>query len=294
MNPPAPAVWMPPSPREFGDRLRRAELHFGDWIAGFRGRHLVWLVLVWTLAWGAAEARSDTADASIAATILKYLPGLVDGLAMNILIGVLATLIGSVTGVVLGIGQLSLFRPMRSLSFMATQIFRNTPTMVLLFYVATLVPAQTTVFDVEIAIAGWLKATLAVSLSTMSNTSEVVRGTVQATEQGQWDGAYALGFTRGQALWRVILPQGLPLMIPPLLSYFIVIVMATTLASVVGVSEVLAAARFALSIEEGRDELLAPMYLTVLLMFFVSTYLMTQGVGFLQRRLIGQRHRRPT
>jgi polar amino acid transport system permease protein len=289
MSGPRLVPWMPPSPRAFAAGLHAAELRLGQWIWGLGARPLAWLALAFALACGSAQAQSEPGQASIAATMLKYLPALLDGFAMNILIGVLATLIGTVTGLLLGIGQLSLFGPVRGVSFLATQLFRNTPTMVLLFYITTLVPTQATLFDLEITIWGWLKATLAISLSTMSNTAEVVRGTVQTTPQGQWDGAYALGFSRGQALWRVILPQGLPLMIPPLLGYFIVIVMATTLASVVGVAEVLATARFALSIEEGRDELLAPMYLMVLLLFFLSSYAMTQAVALLQRRLIGRK-----
>lgn len=280
-----PAANALPSPWAFAQRCRSAELALVDALARVRLKHVLWAVLALCCSVGVAEAQTEPEQAGVIATLGKYLPQLAAGFGMNVFIGIASTALGTLAGFLLGFGQLSRARPVRSLAVLATQFFRNAPTMVLLFYIAASIPPELDVAGATIVIPGWLKAVVAIALSVMSNTSEVVRGAVASIPRGQWDGAFAVGMGRWQAMRMIVMPQCIELMIPPLLGYFIIIVMATTLASVVGVQEVLSEARLAISIEEGRDELLAPMYLLVMAMFFAFSYTATLGVRRLQRSL---------
>lgn len=72
-------------------------------------------------------------------------------------------------------------------------------------------------------------------------------------------------------------------MIPPLMNLYAILTMATTLISVVGIQDGLTITRAAL-VAESRPELLIPMYLMLLLMFFVYCYPIARWTLALERR----------
>ena len=81
-----------------------------------------------------------------------------------------------------------------------TQLFRNSPWLVLLFLCMFLIPFEIRVFGLRIPFPDWAKAILGFALPVMANTSEIVRGAILSIATGQWDGARALGLTRRQTL----------------------------------------------------------------------------------------------
>ena len=114
----------------------------------------------------------------------------------------------------------------------------------------------------------WIKATLGLSLPIMANVAEIVRGAVQAVPTAQWEAARSLAFSRRETLWKIILPQCLKPMLPPWMNWYAILTMATTVASIVGVSEVMTLTLRATN-AEGRTDLLIPIYSYVLLWFFL-------------------------
>src|SRR4029453_3091282 len=79
-------------------------------------------------------------------------------------------------------------------------------------------------------------ATLLVGLSigAAAFIGEIVRGGVLAVDQGPGGAAAALGLSRGQTLRRVLLPQAVPLMLPPLTSQFVNVVKNSSLGVAIG------------------------------------------------------------
>ena len=100
---------------------------------------------------------------------------------------------------------------------------------------------------------------------------------------GQWESAEALAFTRRQTMWMIILPQAFKRMIPPWMNLYAILTMATTLISVVGIQDGLTITRAAL-VAESRPELMIPMYLLLLLMFFAYCYPIARATLALERR----------
>lgn len=66
---------------------------------------------------------------------------------------------------------------------------------------------------------------------------EIIRGGIEAVSTGQWEGARALGLSERQILFRVILPQALRVIVPPMTSQYLSTVKNTTLAVAVGYPE---------------------------------------------------------
>jgi polar amino acid transport system permease protein len=260
-------------------RLRGRETHFRF---GASSGALLCLSLVLIVSTASAQAGKVTL--SPLQVIARWAPLLLTGFAFNILISALAMLLGTIAGLGLGLGLLSEFRPIRQVGWAMTQVFRNAPWLVLLFFVMFLVPFQITVFGVRIPFPDWIKATVGFALPVMANVAEVVRGAVKSVPSTQWEAAEALAFTRHQTMWRIILPQCIKRMLPPWMNIYSLVTMSTVLASIVGVSEMLTLTAQVHAAEGGRPELFAPLYGFALLCFFLYCYPINLWTAYLERR----------
>jgi len=245
---------------------------------------LLGLVAALCLTVVAGEAAAAPARPGILETLLKWAPVIFTGFLFNILVSVLSMALGTATGVLLGLGQISPLRPLAQTSWLATQFFRNAPWLVLLFYCMFLLPFQVQIGGLTIPLPDWVKAVVGLALPVMANVAEIVRGGVQSIPAGQWESAESLAFTRRQTLWLVILPQCLKRMLPPWMNLYAILTMATTLISVVGIQDGMTLARAAL-VAEGRTELFVPMYLMLLLWFFLYCYPIARWTLHLERRV---------
>jgi polar amino acid transport system permease protein len=229
------------------------------------------LLAAFLIGCGVAQAQAGAEYPSVLATIWKWTPLLARGFVFNLAISFLAMSIGTLVGFFLGFAQISLLPPVKKGAWLTTHFFRNAPWLVLLFYCMFLLPFQVTVFGVTIPIPDWTKATLGLALPVMANVSEIVRGAIQSIPTTQWESAASLAFNRRQTLWMIIVPQCIKRMLPPWMNLYAILTMATVLASIVGVNEMMTQTQRALS-AESRPGLLLAFYSYVLLWFFVYCY----------------------
>jgi polar amino acid transport system permease protein len=245
--------------------------------------HGVALVAALIVAVGIGEAQAAPGTPGIVATILKWTPLLAQGFALNIAMSFLAMAIGTVIGVPLGLAQISLLPPVRTSSWFVTQFFRNSPWLVLLFYCMLLLPFEVNIGGTIVPLPGWLKSTIGLSLPVMANVSELVRGAVRSIPFGQWEAAESVAMSRWQTLRMVILPQCIKRMTPPWMNLYAILTVATPHTTVVGVIEAMTLTGDILS-SEARTELLVPMYLYLLLWFFLYCYPIARATLALERR----------
>ncbi len=207
------------------------------------------------------------------ATLWRWLPFVIgSGFVMNLLISFFTMLFGTVAGVFLGLGQISVVAPVRKFSWFITQLFRNSPWLVLLFIVMLTFPFEIEIGEHIISIPDWMKAVFGLSLPIMANISEVVRGAVQSVPTGQWEASESLAFSRVQTIWQIILPQCFKRMIPPWMNWYAILTMATPLVSLLGVEEIVTLSRQAMEAEDNHPELLIPFFGFALLIFFTYCY----------------------
>ena len=226
-------------------------------------------ILVASVATAQVQARDP--NASVFDLLLKWTPLLAEGFGYNLLISSLAMLVGTVAGLLLGFARISLIPTVRGTSWIVVQFFRNSPWLVLLFFVMFLMPFEFRLGGVTIPFPDWIKATLGLSLPIMANFAEIVRGAIQSIPTAQWDAARSLAFSRRQIIWQILLPQCIKRMLPPWMNWYAILTMATTVASIVGVSEVMTVTG-RVTAAEGRTDLLIPIYSYVLLWFFIYCY----------------------
>ena len=240
------------------------------------------VLVFWPLA-AVAQSKYTVGDAFDA--LWKWVPFLVTkGFALNILISFLTMAIGTFAGVLLGLWQISPVNWVRKTSWAVTQAFRNSPWLVLLFIVMLAFPFEVKIGGLTIPIPDWMKAVFGLSLPIMANISEVVRGAIQSVPTGQWEAAESLAYSRGQTLWRIILPQCFKRMIPPWMNWYAILTMATPLVSLLGVEEIVTLSRQAMEGEDNHPELLIPFYGFCLVIFFAYCYPIARWTINLERR----------
>lgn len=164
-----------------------------------------------------------------------------------------------------------------------TQFFRNAPWLVLLFFVMFLLPFELHIGGLAIPLPGWAKSVLGLALPVAANVAELVRGALHSIPESQWSAARGLAFGKLQTIRLVILPQAIRRMLPPWMNLYAILTMATTLISIVGIQDGLTITRAAIA-SDARPELMLPLYLFLLLLFFAYCYPIARATLMLERR----------
>ncbi len=241
------------------------------------------LSMVAPLSMALAQAQPIAQQQSVVAGVVKWLPVIVSGFLFNLFVSIAAMAVGTALGVLVGLGLISLNRPTRITSWTLMQFFRNAPWLVVLFYAMFLIPFSITIAGMRIPFPDTAKAVIGLALPVMANVAEIVRGGIVSIPAGQWESAESLAFSRRQILFQIILPQAVKRMLPPWMNLYAILTMATPLISIVGVQDGLTLTRAAL-VAEARPELLIPMYMTLLAMFFAYCYPIALATRALERR----------
>jgi polar amino acid transport system permease protein len=211
--------------------------HWGRWVSAA----LIVLVLV---ALGRAFAHGQI-EWSYVGRFLTV-PVIISGIVNTVVMAVLAMALGIVLGVVVAIMRLSPNPVLAVTAAGYTWLFRGTPLILqlLLWFNLALVfptigiPGLWSGRAVDI-MTPFLAALLGLGINQGAYTSEVVRAGLMSVDTGQYEAAQAIGMGRMRALRRIILPQAMRVVIPPLANEFIGMVKATSLASVIQYPEVL-------------------------------------------------------
>jgi polar amino acid transport system permease protein len=213
------------------------EPHWGRWITAL-------IILAIVVAIGRAFALGQI-EWSYVGRFLTV-PVIVRGIGNTMVMAVLAMALGIVLGVGVAIMRLSPNPVLKSVASGFTWLFRGTPLilqLLLWFNLALVFPTigipgvwSTRAVDL---MTPFLAALLGLGINQGAYTSEVMRAGLLSVDIGQYEAAQAIGMGRLQALRRIILPQAMRVVLPPLGNEFIGLVKATSLASVIQYPEVL-------------------------------------------------------
>jgi len=80
---------------------------------------------------------------------------------------------------------------------------------------------------------------IALSIFSIVNISEAIRGALTAVDKGQYEAGYSVGLTRTQTLMRIILPQAFPVAVPVLCNNFISLIKGSSLAFILSVTDLM-------------------------------------------------------
>lgn len=194
---------------------------------------------------------------------------LLSGAVVTIEIALLAGLLASAAAVAAGFGRLSRRRALRWPAAVYVEVFRGTALLIQLFWLYFVLP------DFGVSLPAFAVAVLALGLNYGAYGSEVVRGAMQSVHRGQREAGLALGLSGWQATRLVMLPQAAVVVVLPWGTLMIQMVKATSLVSLITISE-LSYRAYQLNQVTLRT---AEIFGTVLLIYFA----ITQAVAALTR-----------
>src|SRR5438132_1061256 len=160
-----------------------------------------------------------------------------EGLKNTAWIALFAVIGSSAVGIVLGTLMTIRFLPLRTLLRAYVEVWRGLPILVTVFLVYYALPGAPVIHHRFGAIAG---ASIGLALWGSAQVAEATRGAVQSIPREQHEAAAALGFGWLGRHVSVILPQALRRLLPPLVSLLANVIQNTTIASLIGVTELLA------------------------------------------------------
>jgi polar amino acid transport system permease protein len=172
-------------------------------------------------------------------------PTILAGLRLTLIYTVLAMLIGIAIGVVLAIMRAATNPVLGGFARLYIWFFRGTPLLVQIIFWYNIqlfvpgIPLGALYIKTNTLITAFTAALLALSLNEAAYMAEIVRGGLLAVDKGQTEAATALGYTPFQTLTRILLPQALRVIIPPIGNQTISMLKTTSLVSVVAAQDLL-------------------------------------------------------
>ena len=183
-----------------------------------------------------------------------HAPLIMQGLVITVVLAVLAQLIGVLLGLILYFMRRARLAPIRWFAEAYILLFRGTPLLVqvlftyLLFqYIGVARPLRatdllTSIGFVQVLTDAFVAGLVALSLNEGAYMAEIVRAGIDSIDPGQMEAARSLGMTYWVGMRRIVLPQAMRVIIPPLGNEFNSMIKSTSLVSAITVYDLLGAA----------------------------------------------------
>lgn len=214
--------------------------------------------------------------------VFKYLPQLISRLPVTLSIVILATAVGLVLGTTLACFRLYKIPVMRQIAVVYVSFIRGTPIIVQMFIVYYGLPLVLSWIGVDIN--RWDKMIFVImtyGLNAAAFLSEIIRASVEGIPIGQTEAAYAVGMTRLQTLFRIVVPQAAIIALPSLSTSFISLLHDTSIAFSLGVIDVIGKVQAIGAVTYHTIE----GYVGAALIFLVLTVMLEKLFSMLEKRL---------
>ena len=213
------------------------------------------------------------------------------GVEMTLVLTLLSGFVAVVLGTILAIMRMSSNPILSAASAFYSWLFRGIPVLVQLIFWYNLallfpsislgIPGVWSLFDLptNVLVTPFIAAVLGLGLSMAAYMGEVVRGGIISVGAGQIEAIRSLGMTQAQGMRRIILPQAMRVVLPPVGNELIGLLKWTSLASVISVTELMEQTNLIAS----RSFHVVPMLLVAALWYLLITTVFSIGQSWLER-----------
>jgi glutamate transport system permease protein len=210
---------------------------------------------------------------AIAESLPLLWQGFLGTLALTVLSGIGSLLVGIVVAAM----RLSPIDALRVFATVYTEVLRNIPLLVVLFFCAVVLPY------LQVPLDYFPLAVIGLIAYTSPFVAEAVRSGVNAVPVGQAEAARSIGLDFGQTLALVVLPQAVRMVIPPLINVFIALVKNTSVAGAFFVFELFKAANTAV---RDHGNAVVSLLLAVAVLYLVMTVALGVAAARIERRVM--------
>jgi polar amino acid transport system permease protein len=215
--------------------------------------------------------------------VLSAYPLLLRGAWVTVQLTVYGSALALVLALAFGLMGTARSRWLRAPARVYVEFLRGTATLVLMYWLFYALPLA------GLRLTPMFAAVLALGLNIGAYGAEVVRGAVNAVPRAQYEAAVALNLRPAQRMRRVLLPQAVPLMLPPFGNLLIELMKGTALVSLISIGDLMLRAQ---QIREATGQT-AAVFLVILVMYFVIAQVLQLLVRYLERRADVMLGRRP-
>ena len=207
---------------------------------------------------------------------------LIGGLKYTLLLSITAISISFVLGLLVALPGLSENRLPRLFNRVYVEVFRSIPLLVGIFWVYLGLPILT-----GVTLSPFWSAVIALAVLDSAFEAEIFRGGIQSIDRGQLEAADSIGLGYIDRMRYVILPQAIRRMLPPMGNQFVYMLKMSSLASVIGVEELLRRANLLNTVEYRALEIFS----VLVLEYLVLILLVSSAVRYMEHRLARQDQR---
>ena len=181
----------------------------------------------------------------------KYLPYYLSGLVVTLTLVGISIVLGALLSVPVAWMRLSKNRLVAGFAYGYVYFFRGTPLLAQTFLIYYGLGS----FRPELQALGlwtffreaWYCAILAFTLNTAAYQAEILRGAIASVPRGQWEAGSALGLSKLQTLWKIVLPQALIVALRPYGNEIILMIKGSAIVAIITVYDLMGETRRAYS-----------------------------------------------
>ena len=213
--------------------------------------------------------------------IVEYMPYYFEGIKYTLLISFVAVLFGAVFGSLLFYMKSSNFhiwkiKPLKIIAVAYIEIIRGTPMILQIFIVYA---GAEPFFGMDLS--ALQAAFVAIALNSAAYVSEIVRAGIDAVDKGQMEAARSLGMKKSTAMMLIVVPQAVRNILPAIGNEFVAVIKESSMASVVGVGELMYAAKI---VQGSTYRSLEPLIVAAGF-YFILTFTLGRGISLIERRM---------
>ena len=216
--------------------------------------------------------------------VLRYYNFFLEGVRNTLIIAFFAVLLGTVLGTLMAMARMSRIKPLKWLATAYIEFFRGTPLMVQLMFIfyglpmiGVTFPSVSFIPDFDRFAAG----IVAMSLNSCAYVAEIIRSGIQAVDGGQMEAARSVGFSSGEAMRLVVLPQAIRNILPALGNEFVTVIKESSIVSVIGIADLMFRTNDVIAVTYKNLECLA----VAALCYFVLTFVSGRAVSLAERKM---------
>lgn len=209
------------------------------------------------------------------AIIVKYFPLLSEAALLTLYISIISLVLGLVFGLTAALARLSRNRLLYGIASFYIWLIRSTPLLVQLFLIYYGLPQ----FGLELS--PFVSGVLGLALNVGAYNAETIRAGIQSISHGQTEAALSIGMNHAQTMRRIILPQAIRNIIPPLGNNFIILIKDTSLVSTITLVELTMKTQQLVGTTYKPFEL----YLAATLLYAIMTTAVAMSLRMVERRL---------
>lgn len=221
---------------------------------------------------------------TIGKLIVRYHSFFEEGIVNTLIIAAFTVFFGTIFGTLMSSMRMSKILPLKWLAVAYIEFIRGTPLMVQLMFIFYGLPmVGFTLPDIS-----WIPnfsrfsaGIIAMSINSCAYVAEIIRSGVQAVDVGQMEAARSVGFSHGQAMCLVVLPQAIKNILPALANELVTMVKESSICSVLGMTELIWGAK---TVATTTYKTLSP-YVLAALVYFVINYPAGKAIEAIERRM---------